>query len=420
MGKFRTLQEAENALALYAPLAFASLGDNLTVDRMWPLLEALGNPQKNLRAVHLAGTSGKTSTAYYMAALLQKAGKKVGLTISPHTEKITERVQIDGQPLDDVSFCRYTEKCLRIVETLPVRPSYFEIMVALTLWVFSDLKVDYAVVETGLGGLHDGTNVFRRDDKVCILTDIGFDHMHVLGYTLPEIAFQKAGIIQQNNTVVMYRQPAEVQAVFDRAIAKNSSRAFIYDSSIIETEQFISGFPNYQKRNWTLALRAYDLLKKRDSLPKLSAEQLLSTQIAVPGRMELVRYGEKEIIFDGAHNQQKMHAFVSSLVGKYGNKKFPILLGLKKGKEYVDIIKELLPVTSLLIVTSFDIRQDTVITSQDPAVIAASAVKQSHSLPVIVEPDMKLACMRLLESKGDVAIVTGSFYMLSSAKRCFS
>ena len=177
----RTIEEAEAALLPYVPLVAQLTGKATTLERaIIPLMALAGNPQDRLKTVHIAGTSGKTSTSYYIAALLGAAGKTVGLTVSPHVDSITERIQINGQPLPDAEFCQELETFLDIVKQAPQPPSYFELLYAFALWVFGRRHVDYAVIETGMGGLYDATNVATRADKVCVITDIG-----LITYTYP-------------------------------------------------------------------------------------------------------------------------------------------------------------------------------------------------------------------------------------------
>ena len=184
MSKIRTIKDAEKALFPYIPLVAQLTGKDTTLERVKPLASLAGHPENQLKVIHIAGTSGKTSTAYYMAALLRAAGKNVGLTVSPHIDSITERVQINGRPLPDEQFCSELEQFLKIVKTAPQAPSFFELLYVFSLWVFARAKVDYAVVETGMGGLFDATNIVTRPDKICIITDIGLDHTHILGDTV--------------------------------------------------------------------------------------------------------------------------------------------------------------------------------------------------------------------------------------------
>jgi dihydrofolate synthase/folylpolyglutamate synthase len=193
---FTSIAEVEKALERLVMIASKTTGRDITTARTLEIAGLVGNPQDHLRVIHLAGTSGKTSTSYYIAGLLKAGGMKVGLTVSPHVTAITERVQINNIPLSETEFCRYMSEFLPLVTADEERlPSYFEVMMVFALWVFDKSNVDYAVVETGLGGLHDSSNICRRTDKICIITDIGVDHTHVLGDTIEKIATHKAGII---------------------------------------------------------------------------------------------------------------------------------------------------------------------------------------------------------------------------------
>ena len=183
MPQIHTLAEANLALRPFYDYSRTAY----TLDVMKALMEHLGNPQNQLRVLHVAGTSGKTSTAYYCAALLKEAGKKVGLSVSPHVDTVNERLQINGQPMPEAEFCKVLSEFLDVVAESGIKPSYFELLVAMTYWEFARQKVDYAVIEVGLGGLRDGTNVIERADKVCLITDIGLDHTEILGHTLTKI-----------------------------------------------------------------------------------------------------------------------------------------------------------------------------------------------------------------------------------------
>jgi dihydrofolate synthase/folylpolyglutamate synthase len=165
------LAEAERALEAYWPSQVSKHQNNL--DPVRKLLRAAGNPQNTLRVVHVAGTSGKTSTAYYVAALLKAAGKKVGLAVSPHVDNLNERVQLDLSPLPEAEFCAELGKYLELVKQTGVVLNHFELLYAFAYLQFARLGVDYAVVEVGVGGLLDATNTVDRDDKVCVITDIG-------------------------------------------------------------------------------------------------------------------------------------------------------------------------------------------------------------------------------------------------------
>ena len=156
------------------------------LDAMQAFMEYLGNPQDKVQVIHVAGTSGKTSTCYYIAALLHGAGYKVGHTVSPHVDEINERVQINLEPLPETQFCEALSEFSDLVAGFDQQLSYFEVMVALAYWYFAKVGVDYAVIEVGLGGRIDGTNVVTRGDKISVITNIGFDHTKIFASGRPQ------------------------------------------------------------------------------------------------------------------------------------------------------------------------------------------------------------------------------------------
>ncbi len=201
------------------------------------LLQLIGNPQEKLRVIHVAGTSGKGSVCFYISRLLQASGFKVGLHISPHLVNVRERCQINNKLIDEKTFYQSLNKIVPYVDQVTQskygKPTYFEILVALVFSIFSQQKVDYAVIETGLGGLLDGTNVVSRKDKLCVLTKIGFDHMAILGNTLTQIARQKAGIIQKNNPVISIDQQTSVKKVIEKKARTTSSQLLFIKKALI-------------------------------------------------------------------------------------------------------------------------------------------------------------------------------------------
>lgn len=422
MTEMRNLSDIEAKLAEYVPLVREVTGKDITLDRMLPLMAAVGNPESKLRVIHVAGTSGKTSTTYYIAALLIAAGKKVGLTVSPHIDSVAERVQIDLEPLGEVEFSQALTEFLSIINEAQVKPTYFELLVAFAYWYFDKAGVDYAVIETGMGGLHDGTNVAERKDKVCVITDIGFDHMNVLGNTLQEIAAQKAGIIHLHNQTFMYRQSEEIVQVIKRQCLEKSALLEVFndqETSEFRDESTYRLLPDFQKRNWGLAYEVFKYIKKRDSLNGLSANQLVDTMYtAVPGRMDTVAVSDKTIIMDGAHNGQKMEAFVKSFQTRYVNQKAAVVLGLKQDKHFGEVLETLQPITSTLILTSFETSQDLPAVGIETSVLEVAA-RETGFTDIINEPDFRKA-YKLLESCHDeLAIITGSFYLIGQMRHEF-
>lgn len=416
----RSFADAEAALQPHIPIVQQMTGKDITLERMEPLMARLGNPERNLKVIHVAGTSGKTSTAYYVAGLLKAAGQTVGLTVSPHIDVISERVQINLEPLSEEAFCSALSEFLSLIEGIEPMPSYFELLMAMAYWYFNKIDLDYAVIETGFGGLHDASNICQRADKICVLTDIGFDHMHILGDTLPKISLQKAGIMHAGNQAFTLEQTKQVLDVFEGYAAKVGAELYVVNeepSANIITNPAFTDLPVFQQRNWLLASEVFSYIVSRDMVPQLNAKQLQTAlHTYIPGRMDIQRYKGHTIIMDGAHNEQKMAAFVRSFQKIYPGKTVPVMLGMKQGKEYASALPILKPITSSLIVTTFDINQDLRSRPIDPRIIAEEA-KHSGFPSIIIETNPHIATERLLESDETMAIVTGSFYLLANVRR---
>jgi dihydrofolate synthase / folylpolyglutamate synthase len=415
MPELKNLQAAEAALQPFIPSVAQVTGRDMTLTRMWPMMEVLGNPQQKLQIIHLAGTSGKTSTAYYISALLGTTGKKVGLHVSPHIDTVTERFQINGQPISDELFCAELGQFLDIIYEHKLQPTYFELHIAFAYWFFNRQAVDYAVIETGMGGLHDGTNVAQNPDKVCVITDIGIDHTKFLGTTIPEIAFQKAGIIHAHNPVYIFEQSPEIMDVIKKQCDTVQADLHI-TTEAAQKQQFAqlldTNLALYQQRNWLLAYFVFRGVQQRDGFASPPAAAVVKTQqLQVPARMDLRTLGDKTLVMDGAHNQQKMETFVRSFEAKFPGKKAAILLSLKNEKDYKAVVAALLPVAAEVIATTFKTSQELPVVSMDPQVLA-DYCRQQGLEKVTVLPNHHEAYAKLLQSEERILIITGSFYLL--------
>jgi len=398
--KITTLKDAEEALAQFV---FSEGRELYTLGRMRRLMDIVGNPQNRLKVVHVAGTAGKTSTSYFIAKMLQLSGKTVGLTVSPHISSVTERVELGGKPLPENEFCKLLTEFLSIEGVVDLQPRYFEVLVGFAFWVFDRKNVDYAVIEVGLGGLLDGTNVVDRSDKVCVITDIDFDHTHILGKTLEKIAYQKAGIILPKNEVFMLEQPEKVVSTIRKSARKQ--RANLH---ILRQELAPAGLPAYQQRNWSLARQVYDFVMERDGLENVD---LNISNWAVPGRMEKIG----NVILDGAHNPSKLRALVTSLKQQNSRQKYSIILGMIETKEtYINEAMELLkPLTVRMLCVPAHADQDIPHKPLDPELLAEVAKKAGIN-HVRALPTLKRAIEDCANDKA--VIITGSLYLLGPAK----
>ena len=406
-----TFQDVRRVLKTYESPTGRSK-ETYTLDRMKSLMEFLGNPQDQLKVLHVAGTSGKTSTAYYAAALLQAKGLRVGLTVSPHVDEVNERVQINLEPLAEAVFCKELEAFLALIANSQVRPSYFELLVAFAYWEFARQKVDYAVIEVGLGGLLDGTNVIDRADKICLVTDIGLDHVNVLGSTLAEIATQKAGIILPENEVFIHEQPPEVMQVVQTTGEKQRAHLNVVADA---PQPALRELPRFQQRNASLAIAAVNVALKRSGIKALDEQEISSAvSIRIPARMEIINKVQKTIILDGSHNGQKLHALVDAVLARYDSANKAVLVSFASGDEYrlPDAFKEVSRLSHQIIITSFSGSQDSYKTSVDLQTLEKVA-RENDITQVQVITDPKLAFEALINQPADLYIVTGSFYLLN-------
>ena len=378
---------------------------DLTTRATQELSKFVGSPEKRLKVIHVAGTSGKTSTCYYIRALLEAGGQKTGLTVSPHMVSIADRVQVGGEPLSEADFCRYFDEFHQLIQDFPGTPSYFEVMMVFALWVFDQEKVEYAVIETGLGGLHDSSNICRRPDKVCVLTDIGLDHTHVLGGSLEEITQQKAGIVAPGNTLLMYRQRPEVTTVVE-SIAGNI---------IYAPEERTN---DYRERNFGLSLAVFEYIRDRDGLTELDDGWIAKCRtVQVPGRLEEFDYHGATVVLDGAHNQQKMKALVDTFRLKYPDRHPLIILAMKQGKEYEKVIDLLKPLASEILASEYRTFQDTKMGAIKKEILADYARRADIEVGLV--DNLGLALEKAL-SLNDLILVTGSLYAVSEVRAVLS
>jgi dihydrofolate synthase / folylpolyglutamate synthase len=371
-----------------------------------------------LKVIHVAGTSGKTSTAYYIAALLAAAGKKTGLAVSPHIDIITERIQINGQNISEADFCSELEVFLDLAAAADPRPSYFELFHAFTLWAMKRQNADYVVIETGVGGLHDATNITNRADKICVITDIGFDHTELLGDTLAKIAAQKVGIVHEDNHIFMYEQAEEIMAVVKNWAGQHHAPLHVTTEAAKARAYAddLSSMPDYQRRNWLLAHYVYTYLRKQDNAQSLTRQVLRQTQrLQVPARMDIKQFGGKTLVMDGAHNPQKMVAFLDSFRRLYPDVKPAVLIGLKEDKEYQELVSLLTPLAGRIITTAFKTTQDLPVVSMKPGILA-QAFSDAGLARVESIPDSRAAFQALLAAPEAVCVITGSFYLIGQIR----
>jgi dihydrofolate synthase/folylpolyglutamate synthase len=340
------------------------------------------------------------------------------LTVSPHIDYLNERVQIDMVPLPEATFVHELNEFMTLIEQGGFTPTYFELLYAFAFWEFARQQVEYAVIEVGVGGTLDNTNVIIRSDKVCVLTDIGFDHMSILGYTLPEIAAQKAGIIQLHNVVFCWQQSKEVLDVFRAATRQRQADLHILEEPQLGYEY--NFLPLFQRRNFELALHVVRYVCQRDNIPMPTTEAIqLAAHTQIPARMEVRTIAGKTVIIDGSHNPQKLHALVESIKEQFPGQAVAVLVGFAKSRTPENRIEagthELLQLAEHLIITSFVINRNKPHYSIDPRAVADACEAEGYTkYEVITEP--KVAFQALIKRPEPVVVIAGSFYLLNTIR----
>ena len=312
------------------------------LDRTRALLAALGDPHKGLRFVHVAGTNGKGSTAAMLDSCLRCAGYRVGLFTSPYINRFNERIQVDGVPIPDGDLVRLVEQVRPAASAMTDVPTEFELITALGMLYFAQERCDIVVLEVGLGGALDSTNVI--DPPACaVITALGMDHVQELGPTLADIAAAKAGIIKPGSPVVSYGGAPEADRVIAAAAAACGAPLTVVDfarltlrGAGLEGQTFdydgLTGLTlpllaRYQPRNAVVAIEALRALRARGwQIPDSAIRQGLA-QVRWPGRFELLRR-DPPFLLDGSHNAHGMRATADSLRALFPGEKFVFLVSI--------------------------------------------------------------------------------------------
>lgn len=414
--KISNLSQARNTLLKIASKKRSPQIDKFS--RIREVLKALDNPHENLNIIHVAGTSGKTSTAYYCAEILRRSGKKVGLTVSPHVNDINDRVQIDGSPLSEKIFCEYLEKYLDKINSISEPPTYFELMVGFALYVFSELKVEYAVVEVGIGGTFDTTNILDQDNKICIINNIGIDHTDILGETIEEIAENKFGIIHKNNVAFTINQNDKILNIGKSHCKKNNAILKIIMPKLPLWLGENNQIAEYQKTNWLLAYSAISYLSARDdfNLPKLSSLKA-SANLQIPARMEIYNINDKKIIIDVAHNGQKTEALVNSYKKMHPSNDPPIIIVGFLDAPLTRIegsIQQLKKLSDKIIITEFKQEKNTPKISAQINKVNDIAIH--YGMNTSIYNSAEEALNFALKQDNKQVLITGSFYLMNDIR----
>lgn len=427
--KIKNLKQAQKFLYSFIPKNIKSqFPAEFGLKRAQYFLKILQDPQEKIKIIHVAGTSGKGSTCFFLSQILEAQNFKVGLHLSPHLIDIRERFQINNQLLTENKFCHYLNEILPKIKEMKESKfqsiSYFEILVGLAFYIFAKEKVDYAVIETGMGGLYDGTNVVQNNNKVSLITKIGLDHTKILGNTYQKIAYQKGMIINHNSVNFSQKQKNSAKKQIEEiAKNKNAQLEFIEEKQnyqIISENEFefkkhkfrlaLNG--KHQIENCTLALECLKYLSKRDIF-KINCEKIKKKLVKVKfaGRGQIEKIKNKKIIIDGAHNPQKMNALLKIIDCKFNNKKIDFILAFKSGKDYQKMLKKIVKKANKIYLTSFFTEnQDLIHFCVDPNLIAKTLEKMNFNNYEIINNHNQIKNL-IKNSKNNICL-TGSLYLI--------
>jgi dihydrofolate synthase/folylpolyglutamate synthase len=398
---------------------------------MRQFLTELGNPQTKIQAVHVAGTNGKGSTIAFLTSLLGQEGRQVGTFTSPFITRFNERIAVNGQPISDEAVANLVTQVRPVVEKMDQTelggPLEFEIVTAMMFLYFAQHPVDVVLVEVGIGGLYDSTNVFTP--LVSVITNVGWDHMALLGNTLPEIAQQKAGIIKPHVPVVTGVQVPEALTVIKRVANEQHAPLMVLDddfkltgdpadfeSNDCHVSNIKSGLLGvYQLKNLAVSIQAAVVLSRQRGW-KLSDDQIrrASLQARWPGRMEIMQQ-EPLVVLDGAHNLPGVQALKQSLQTYWQDRPIHILAAILDDKLFQPMIDELLTIPNAqLTLTNFQnpLHRQVV----QPAELVANEARQIN-----YEANWRTALRQLIKQANprDVVIITGSLYFVSEVRPLF-
>ena len=414
---------------------FNRFGMVLGLDRMEELLRRLGNPQDDLKVIHVAGTNGKGSVSKYLEEGLSACGYKMGIYTSPYIETFNERIRYDGADISDEDLEYYGQKVVSAAEAMVAdgldSPTEFEVVTAIAFLYFAGRQADITILEVGLGGIGDSTNVVKSP-LASVITSISYDHMAQLGSSLAEIAVNKAGIIKTGCPVIANVPQRDAAKIIARKAYAMGSRLYdisgiraavsdetpfsqkvsmeLYEKSYSDVE--ISMVGRHQAENLKTALATLEILRRSGAV-KLDREALYEglKRARQPGRFEVISE-DPLVIIDGAHNEAGAQALQETMAQHFAGKKILLVAGILADKEIDSIVKFLTKITDHIIVTEPD----------NPRKLAAEKLAEhvaEFGVAAEAVPDVEAAVHRAKELADgyDVILFAGSLYLIGDVRR---
>lgn len=423
---------------------------NLNIDRMEAILDLMGHPEQSFRVVHVTGTNGKGSIARMTEALARSYGLRTGLYTSPHLERINERIAIDGRELDDDDFVDIYEQIkglVAIVDDKAVQKgqapmSFFEVLTAMAIWSFADAPVDVAIVEVGMGGMWDATNVLAAD--AAVIGPIDMDHMQWLGNTVEEIASEKVGIIKPDSTVIVSAQPhEEVMPIIEQAAHDRQAIKVLYDGQqleVITRQPAVGGqvvtlrtpsgiyedvpidkFGEHQAHNALVALAAAEVVIPVNGALDGGIVTEAFSQVKIPGRLEQVR-SSPTIIIDGGHNVNAAQALRETIEENYDFQQVVGVVAMMRDKQVEEYLGTLEPLLTQIVVTE-NSWAERVMSADELESVAKKVFGSDRVFRESTLPDAIQKAVNLVDEEDDLGVgyghgivVCGSFVTAGDAR----
>lgn len=397
---------------------------NPTLKAMEYFMEELDHPEKELKIIHIAGTNGKGSTTEMLANILAKNGYKVGKYISPHLIKYNERISVNGQDITDKEMEEIIEKLKDKIEKYnkisKEKVTLFELLTTMALYYFKEKDCDFVVLETGLGGLYDCTNIAKP--IVSIITSIGYDHMAILGKTLEEITIQKAGIIKEKSNTVIIEQEQSIQNIIQETCLNKNNTLKVVKKADIQNRKYEEEFlifdykenkniklnlkGNKQFENASLCLETINILKQKGyQISEKAIKEGLSTVIH-KARFETINKNPK-IIYDGGHNEEAILNFINTVNTYYKKEEKIYIISILKSKDYKTVLKHLLKDENSTFIFTSGNDEERYVSSEELYETAKKITKNDR----LYKMNLREAILYAKKQENKVSFVVGSFYI---------
>ncbi len=405
-------------------------GSRLGLERIEELMKRLGNPEKQLKFIHVAGTNGKGSVCAMLSEILTQAGYTTGLYTSPHLFRINERMKVNGRDISDEELTDLARQVKPLVDGMSDQPTEFERITAMALLYFQQKNCDVVVLEVGLGGRLDSTNIINAPD-VAVITHIALEHTDVLGDTLTKIAMEKAGIIKPGAEVVLSRQTREVEDVVRRICAQRGCTLRVSDSAAqtpishdLDGQIFdyrdrkalrLRLIGNYQYQNAAVALDTVDVLRewRGYSIPESAVREGLLA-VTWPGRFEILQK-DPLVLVDGAHNPDGVRELAGGLAAYLPGRKLTMVMGVMADKDYDDMIRTVAPFAKEFIAVTPESERAL------PSAALCARIAELTGIPARSGGDVKSGMAMAMDGKGpeDIVCAFGSLYQVGEVRAFF-